>query len=96
MPRKFKVDMRTYAFAVAEVELTDTEIESLANSLGLDVDELDYDNMRELIATKAYDRTPTLGVCCIGGNYPGQSTLTLGDEWDVDEGGDAVREVTAL
>jgi len=81
---KFKVDMRTYAFAVIEVELEDAQLHSIAVDLEKDVANLTIDDLREYVAEKAYEQgVPVICVKCSGW---GQSYgLELNDDWEITE-----------
>jgi len=98
VPRKFKIYIHTVASATVPVELSDEDIERIASDLEVDVSELTLDDLTDVLAERAFDNVPTVGVCCSGWNE-WEASLELGDEWELsDDDGkrphDAFSEVT--
>lgn len=93
MSRSFRVHLHTVASATVPVTLSDEKIDRVAESLGLDPADLTAEDLAEAARDAAYENTPTLGYCCVGGHYSWQPSLELGDDWDSDSE-NAVTEVT--
>lgn len=79
--RSFRYYLFAAAFATVPVELTREELTEIAESLGCTVAELQPENLLEKLSEKATDNAPTLGTCCTGGNFAGQPSLSLADDW---------------
>lgn len=87
--RAFDVYVRTYAHATVPVVLTAEDLARIAGNLGVPVDELTSEDLREVLVERAVDRAPTLGICCSGGNWPDEPSLALGDDWETADEYDA-------
>lgn len=83
--RTFNVFINTGAFSTVPVTLDEDDLARVAENLGCAVEELTLADLAETLADRALQNTPTLGWCCQGGSHRGQPTLSLGDEWEVDE-----------
>lgn len=81
MSRKFNVFLQTVASATVPVTLTDADLAELAANLGTHPANLTHEDLRELLMERAYDNTPTLGVCCTGGR-DSEPSLELSDVWE--------------
>lgn len=100
MSRTFSVHMHTTASATVTVVIADEELAKHAENLGVKVDELTTDDLREVADELAHTRVGPPSICaqCVGWNQP--QSLDLGD-WETDDDstyGDttwyAVEEVT--
>lgn len=80
--RSFRYYLFAAAFATVPVELTREELTEIAENAGVAVEDLSLDDLHEKLNEKAYENVPTLGVCCSGGNFAGQPTLSLADDWE--------------
>ena len=74
-----QVYLTTVASAVVPVTVTVADLERVAENLGKPVDALVYEDIRELVINRGHENTPSLGVCCTGGNYADEAALELGD-----------------
>lgn len=83
--RKFNVYMHTTASAVVTVNISDEQLAEIAVGLGVAVEDLTEDDLREFAADEAFTRPGPPGVCaqCSGWGNTAQS-LDLGD-WELDD-----------
>jgi hypothetical protein len=86
MSRKFLVYMHTTASATLTVEMSDARLQAIADGLGVQVDKLTYDDLRDHVEEHAFEDPGTPDICaqCSGWGNSTQS-LELGDDWEVDE-----------
>lgn len=89
MSRKFRVGINTSAYATVDVEIDDDAIREVAELNEVDVDGVTVEMLRDKIEEN-YE-TPNLCAQCSG--WGRDYSLDLGDEWEVDEGENAIREV---
>lgn len=85
MSRRFKVHMHTVASATVKITLSDERLTEIAAALGVAVEDLTEDDLREFAADEAFTHPGPPSVCaqCSGWGNPTQS-LDLGD-WELDD-----------
>lgn len=80
---KVSVYMCTYAHYTADVELSQEELENIANEYGITVDKLDEEHIRELAEDKAFKKGVP-GLCHM-------EQISLSDWETNDKTGDVIR-----
>lgn len=82
--RKFNVHMHTTASATVTVDVSDEKLAAVAADLGVAVEDLTVDDLREVVDDMAHGTVGPPRICaqCSGWNQP--HSLNLGD-WETDD-----------